>query len=98
MELKVGDPAPAFAVKNQDGKEVKLSDFKGEKLVLYFYPKDDTPTCTTQACNLRDNYKLLLKKGFKVLGVSTDDEKSHQNLSRNISFLFHYCLILITKW
>jgi peroxiredoxin Q/BCP len=77
MGLEVGQPAPAFSAKDQDGKEVKLSDFKGKKLILYFYPKDNTPTCTTQACNLRDNYKLLLKKGYKVLGVSNDDEKSH---------------------
>jgi thioredoxin-dependent peroxiredoxin len=77
MELKVGDPAPDFAEKDQNGKLVKLSQFKGKKLVLYFYPKDDTPTCTTEACNLRDNYKLLLKKGYKVLGVSTDNQKSH---------------------
>ncbi|CAG5071082.1 Putative peroxiredoxin bcp [Dyadobacter sp. CECT 9623] len=77
MGLEVGQPAPTFSAKDQDGKEVKLSDFKGKKLILYFYPKDNTPTCTTQACNLRDNYKLLLKKGYKVLGVSNDDEKSH---------------------
>ncbi|KAA0991457.1 thioredoxin-dependent thiol peroxidase [Dyadobacter aurulentus] len=77
MGLEVGQPAPAFSAKDQNGKEVKLSDFKGKKLILYFYPKDNTPTCTTQACNLRDNYKMLLKKGYKVLGVSVDDEKSH---------------------
>ncbi|MCE6990438.1 thioredoxin-dependent thiol peroxidase [Dyadobacter sp. CY323] len=77
MELQVGDPAPAFKLKNQDGEEVKLSDFKGEKVILYFYPKDNTPTCTTQACNIRDNYQSLLKKGYKVLGISTDDQKSH---------------------
>jgi peroxiredoxin Q/BCP len=77
MELHVGDPAPAFKLKNQDGEDVKLSDFKGEKVILYFYPKDNTPTCTTQACNIRDNYQSLLKKGYKVLGISTDDQKSH---------------------
>lgn len=74
----VGEKAPAFKEKDQDGNWVKLSDFKGTKLVLYFYPKDSTPTCTTQACNLRDNYEQLLAKGYKVLGVSVDDEKSHR--------------------
>lgn len=78
MALKMGDKAPAFSVKDQDGNDVKLSDFKGKKLVLYFYPKDMTPGCTTEACNLRDNYKLLLKQGYEVLGVSTDTEKAHQ--------------------
>ena len=57
MALQVGDRAPAFKLKNQDGEEVKLADFKGEKVVLYFYPQDNTPTCTTQACNIRDNYQ-----------------------------------------
>ncbi|MFO7873357.1 MAG: thioredoxin-dependent thiol peroxidase [Bacteroidales bacterium] len=76
--LKTGDKAPEFSGKDQDGNPVSLSDFKGHKLVLYFYPKDNTPGCTTQACNLRDNYDLLLKQGYKVLGVSADSEKSHQ--------------------
>lgn len=79
MKLKSGDKAPAFAVKNQDGKIIKLSDLKGKKVVLYFYPKDNTPGCTLESCNLRDNYKVLQKKGYEVLGVSTDSEKSHQN-------------------
>lgn len=78
MMPAVGEKAPAFKEKDQDGNWVKLSDFKGTKLVLYFYPKDSTPTCTTQACNLRDNYEQLLAKGYKVLGVSVDDEKSHR--------------------
>jgi peroxiredoxin Q/BCP len=77
MAIEAGEPAPAFSAKDQNGDEVKLSDFKGKKLVLYFYPKDDTPTCTTQACNLRDNYEVLIKKGYNVLGVSLDDQKSH---------------------
>jgi len=77
MELQVGDPAPEFSARDQEGKEVKLSDFKGEKVILYFYPKDDTPGCTAQACNLRDNYDKLLSQGYKVLGVSVDNEKSH---------------------
>ena len=78
MNLSVGDSAPAFEEKDQDGKLVKLSDFKGHKLVLYFYPKDSTPTCTVEACNLRDNYHVFLAKGYKVVGVSVDDEKSHR--------------------
>ena len=78
MALTAGSKAPDFSVKDQNGKEVKLSDFKGKKLVLYFYPKDMTPGCTAESCNLRDNYKVLLKQGYEVLGVSTDNEKSHQ--------------------
>lgn len=78
MALTAGSKAPDFTVSDQDGKPVKLSDFKGKKLVLYFYPKDQTPGCTAEACNLRDNYKALQKQGYEVLGVSTDNEKSHQ--------------------
>jgi peroxiredoxin Q/BCP len=78
MSLKVGDAAPDFAVNDEKGNIVKLSDFKGKKVVLYFYPKDNTPGCTAEACNLRDNYQALQKAGYVVLGVSTDDEKSHQ--------------------
>lgn len=78
MALKVGDKAPDFSVNDQDGKPFKLSSLKGKKVVLYFYPKDMTPGCTTEACNLRDNYKLLLKQGYEVLGISTDSEKAHQ--------------------
>ena len=76
--LKEGDNAPAFSVKNEKGEEVKLSDFSGKKLVLYFYPKDMTPGCTTQACNLRDHYSTLTKKGIAVLGISADDEARHE--------------------
>lgn len=75
--LQVGDLAPAFTAKNQNGESVSLSDFAGKKVVLYFYPKDDTPGCTAEACSFRDNYQSLLGKGFEVIGVSTDDEKSH---------------------
>lgn len=78
MALKIGDKAPDFTVRDQDGNTVKLSDYRGKKVVLYFYPKDMTPGCTAEACNLRDNYKLLLKKGYEVFGVSTDNEKTHQ--------------------
>ncbi|MFW5706595.1 MAG: thioredoxin-dependent thiol peroxidase [Bacteroidota bacterium] len=76
--LKPGDKAPDFKGKDENGNEIKLADFKGSKLVIYFYPKDSTPGCTSQACNLRDNYQLLLSKGYKVVGVSADTEKSHQ--------------------
>ena len=76
--LKEGDKAPAFKSKDQDGNPVKLSDFKGQKVVLYFYPKDDTPGCTKEACSFRDADDVYRKKGIKVFGVSTDDEKSHQ--------------------
>lgn len=78
MKLKAGDQAPDFTSKDQDGNEIKLSDFKGKKVVLYFYPKDDTPGCTAEACNLRDNYELMQSKGYVILGVSGDDEAKHQ--------------------
>ncbi len=77
--LKTGTKAPDFTTTDQDGKPVKLSDYKGKKVVLYFYPKDQTPGCTAEACNLRDNYKVLHKQGYEILGVSTDSEKSHRN-------------------
>jgi thioredoxin-dependent peroxiredoxin len=78
ITLKAGDKAPDFASIDQDGNPVTLSDFKGKKLVVYFYPKDNTPGCTAESCNLRDNYDNLIKQGYEVLGVSTDNEKSHQ--------------------
>ncbi len=87
-QLKPGDKAPAFSAKDQDGKTVSLSDFSGSKLVIYFYPKDNTPGCTTQACNLRDNYDALLKNGYKVLGVSADGEKSHQKFIEKFKLPF----------
>ena len=77
--LKIGDKAPDFISLDQNGKEVKLSDFSGKKVVLYFYPKDNTPGCTAQACDLRDNYETLQKEGYEILGVSCDTEKKHQN-------------------
>ena len=75
--LSIGSSAPLFSTTNQDGNTVSLANFKGQKVVLYFYPKDNTPTCTTQACNLRDNYNAFLAKGYVVLGISPDSEKSH---------------------
>lgn len=78
MALKVGDKIPEILGKDQDGKEIKSGDFKGEKLVLYFYPKDSTPGCTAEACSFRDNFGELRKAGYHVLGVSVDTEKSHQ--------------------
>ncbi|MGV3507963.1 MAG: thioredoxin-dependent thiol peroxidase [Sphingobacteriaceae bacterium] len=77
-ELKEGDKAPQFTAKDQNGNTVSLSDFAGKDVILYFYPKDDTPGCTAEACNFRDNYQSLQQQGFTVIGVSTDDEASHQ--------------------
>lgn len=73
-----GSKAPDFTVNNQDGEPVKLSSYKGKKVVLYFYPNDETPGCTAEACNLRDNYKVLQKKGYEILGISSNTEKQHQ--------------------
>ena len=78
MELNVGDKAPLFEGKDQSGNVIKLEDYKGQKVILYFYPKDNTKGCTAQACNLRDNHEDIQKAGYTVLGVSPDDEKSHQ--------------------
>ena len=80
--------APAFKGKDQNGKTVSLADFKGKKLVLYFYPEDDTPTCTIQACNLRDNYGLLKHNGFEVVGVSPDEEKKHKKFENKYELPF----------
>jgi peroxiredoxin Q/BCP len=88
MSLEVGKPAPGFEAKDQNGNIIKLADFKGRKVVLYFYPKDNTPGCTTQACNLRDNYDALQKAGYIVLGVSSDSEKSHQKFIEKQSLPF----------
>jgi thioredoxin-dependent peroxiredoxin len=76
--LKEGDVAPDFTARNQNGEEIKLSDFKGQRVVLYFYPKDDTPGCTKEACSFRDANAVYDEKNIKVIGVSLDDEKSHQ--------------------
>jgi peroxiredoxin Q/BCP len=77
-QLAAGQKAPDFEALNQDGKTLRLADFSGRKLVLYFYPKDDTPGCTAEACNLRDNYNALIDAGYAVLGVSPDDPKKHR--------------------
>lgn len=88
MELKEGRTAPAFEGIDQNGRLIKLGDYKGKKVVLYFYPKDNTPGCTAEACNLRDNYDMLLKKGFAIIGVSADDEKSHKKFAEKYSLPF----------
>jgi len=75
--LKIGDQAPAFISKDQNGNEVKLSDYKGQRFVLYFYPKDNTPGCTTQACNIRDNYSSIKESKINIFGVSADTEQKH---------------------
>lgn len=86
--LKEGDKAPAFTGADQDGKKVSLADYKGKKIVLYFYPEDDTPTCTIQACNLRNNYGLLKKHGFEVIGVSPDDATKHKKFEAKFNLPF----------
>ncbi|WP_028668579.1 thioredoxin-dependent thiol peroxidase [Runella zeae] len=88
MALQVGEKAPLFEAKDQNGNVVKLSDFEGKKVVLYFYPKDNTPACTAQACSLRDNYEALLAKGYVVLGVSIDDQKSHLKFATKYNLPF----------
>ena len=76
--MEIGSKAPEILGKDSNGNEIRLSDFSGKKLVLYFYPKDSTPGCTSEACNLRDNYSELRRQGYEVVGVSVDSEKSHQ--------------------
>jgi peroxiredoxin Q/BCP len=80
-QLAVGDSAPNIQSVDQNGNPVSLGSFRGSKVILYFYPKDNTPGCTAEACNLRDNYQVLIDKGYKIIGVSADDEKSHKNFS-----------------
>jgi len=88
MNLKIGDAAPDFEVNDQSGNPVKLSNLKGKKVVLYFYPRDNTPGCTAESCNLRDNHSELQAAGYEVYGVSTDSEKSHQGFisKQNLPF------------
>lgn len=86
--LKEGDKAPGFTAKDQNGKDVTLSDYQGKKVILYFYPKDNTPGCTMEACNFRDHYQDLQEKGFEVIGVSADTEKKHQNFINKFELPF----------
>ena len=88
INLTEGDKAPDFKAKDQNGSPVSLKDFRGKKVVLYFYPEDDTPTCTIEACNLRDNHAILLKKGLVILGVSPDDEKKHKKFEQKYKLPF----------
>jgi peroxiredoxin Q/BCP len=86
--LKEGEMAPDFSGVDQNGKKIALSNFKGKRLVLYFYPKDNTPGCTTEASNLRDNYEELKKQGIEIIGVSSDDEESHKGFSDKLKLPF----------
>ena len=86
--IKEGDKAPEFNANDEAGNAVSLSQYKGRKLILFFYPKDDTPGCTAENCNLRDNYAVLLEKGFAVLGVSPDSAKKHQSFKAKYSLPF----------
>ena len=86
--LQVGQKAPTFTGIDQDENKISLFDFKGQKIVLFFYPEDDTPTCTIQACNLRDNFSLLKQNGFTVIGISPDDVKKHQKFREKFNLPF----------
>jgi peroxiredoxin Q/BCP len=86
--LKAGDKAPDFTANDQNGRTISLGDFSGKTVILYFYPKDDTPGCTAEACDFRDNYQSLVGKGFEVIGVSTDDEKSHKKFETKYNLPF----------
>lgn len=86
--LQAGQPAPPFTGTDQDGKRISLKDFRGRKLILYFYPEDDTPTCTVQACNLRDNYDDLQREGYEVIGISPNDAKSHRQFKNKYGLPF----------
>ena len=88
IALKSGDTAPDFSATKQNGQTINLKDYRGKKVVLYFYPKDNTPGCTTQACNLRDNYTLLKRQGYEIIGISQDSEKSHQKFIEKESLPF----------
>jgi len=88
ITLKVGDKAPDFKAADEQGNIVSLADYKGKKLVVFFYPKANTPTCTTEACNLRDNYKLLKDYGYEILGVSADSEKKQSNFKKKYNFQY----------
>ncbi|WP_029331636.1 thioredoxin-dependent thiol peroxidase [Gillisia marina] len=88
IKLKVGDTAPGFSVKDQDGNVINLKDFKGKKVVLFFYPKASTPGCTAEACNLRDNWEQFQEKGYQILGVSADSEKRQSNFKNKYELPF----------
>ncbi|MEX0988566.1 MAG: thioredoxin-dependent thiol peroxidase [Bacteroidales bacterium] len=88
IELKIGDPAPSFSAPDQDSNVVSLDQFNGKKLVLYFYPKDDTPGCTAEACDLRDNYEKFISEGYEILGMSPDNQASHQKFIRKHNLPF----------
>ena len=90
-KLKVGDLAPKIECKNQDGEIIKLSDFYGKKIVIFFYPRANTPGCTAQACNLGDNYIEFKKRGYEIIGVSADNQKSQKNFSNKYSLPFNLC-------
>jgi len=94
-KLAAGDKAPMFDGVTQKGEKISLNDFKGKKLILYFYPKDDTPGCTAESCNLNDNYEMWLNKGYEVIGVSPDNEKSHLKFIEKFGLKFN--LIADTK-
>jgi peroxiredoxin Q/BCP len=87
-KLEVGDEAPLFTAKDQSGNEISLKKLRGKKVILYFYPKDDTPGCTAESCDFRDNYSSLLEKGFEVVGVSADSQKSHQKFIEKFQLPF----------
>jgi thioredoxin-dependent peroxiredoxin len=84
--LKIGDKAPNFTALNEKGETISLSDYKGKKLIVFFYPKANTPTCTVEACNLSDNYKKLQELGYEILGVSADNQKAQTNFKNKFSF------------
>lgn len=87
--LKKGDKAPDFSGVDENGNPISLADYKGKKLVLYFYPKDDTPGCTAESCNLRDNYTFMQQQGYEILGVSADSARKHLNFIKKFDLPFH---------
>ena len=88
VKLEIGKKAPEFSIKDQDGNLIRLSDYKGKNVVLYFYPKDDTPGCTKEACNFRDSFSVFKRKGIEVIGVSKDNEKSHKKFIEKYNLPF----------
>lgn len=86
--LSIGDAAPDLEVTDQDGNLIRFRDYLGSKLIVYFYPRDNTPGCTAEACNLRDNYQMLTDKGFRIIGVSADSARSHQGFAQKFDLPF----------